>query len=86
MDHAINSLNTFFEIELDHLYDEWKTGEYKKLSDCPSYGHASAYRQAINVLKKFYYRGNYDQTPLKGILEGHVWVARNEHINWKISK
>jgi hypothetical protein len=86
MDHAIDSINMFFEISLDYLYDEWLTGEYKKLSDCPSYGECFTYKKAINVMKKYYYGESYDPMPLKEIIEGHIWVTRNIQVDWKKGK
>lgn len=81
MDHAINSVNTFYEISLDYLYDEWITGEYKKLSDCPSFEEATTYRKAINVLKKYCY-GEVSRGAVKDDLEGHIWVTKRIHIEW----
>jgi hypothetical protein len=54
-DHAINSLRTWFELEYDELKTEWKSGQYSKLSDCPAYEGAVAYREAMNVLIKVCY-------------------------------
>lgn len=55
MDHAINSVNTFYEISLEHLYEEWTSGEYKKLSDCPSFDECSTYRKAMKVMSDWLY-------------------------------
>jgi hypothetical protein len=55
MDHVINAITTFYEIEIEQLVEEWKSGEYKKLSDCPSYGSCRAMNDAIFVLEKYYY-------------------------------
>jgi hypothetical protein len=54
-DHAIDSLKVWFELEYDELKTEWKSGQYPKLSDCPSYEGAVAYREAMNVLIKACY-------------------------------
>ncbi|MFS0776055.1 hypothetical protein ABC255_08625 [Neobacillus sp. 3P2-tot-E-2] len=86
MDHAIDSVNVFFEISIDYLYDEWITGEYQKLSDCPSYSECSTYRKAINVMQKFYYGDSYEPVSLKDCIEGHIWVTRNIHVDWKRGK
>jgi hypothetical protein len=51
-DHAINSLRTWFEIEYERLKTEWKSGQYEKLSDCPSFKVTYTYREALNVLIK----------------------------------
>lgn len=55
MDHAINSLQPYLDAEIEELREEWHSGKYKKLSDCPSYASAKAIRDAMNVLYKFYY-------------------------------
>jgi hypothetical protein len=83
MDHAIDSIQTYLEIEMEQLYDEFMTGKYKKLSDCPSYGHVSTYRKAINVMEKFCYGDRFKSMPLKEMIEGHIWVTRSVHVDWK---
>lgn len=55
MDHAINALMPFFEVELDFVREEWETGRYRKLTDCPSYHAAKALIDAIHRLEKCYY-------------------------------
>jgi predicted DNA-binding protein len=55
MDHAINSLKEFLEAERDDVVEQWRSGEYKKLSDCPSYYAAKAIVDAIHVMEKYYY-------------------------------
>jgi hypothetical protein len=81
MDHAINAVNVYFEISMDHLYDEWKSGEYRRLNDCPTYGEASTYREAINVMKKFYY-GNQEPSSLQELIEAYIWRSRNIDVEW----
>ncbi|MBT2696383.1 hypothetical protein J7E79_02890 [Bacillus sp. ISL-40] len=49
MDHAIDGLMVYFELSYEELVKEWKSGEYKKLIDCPSYKEANTYRDALNV-------------------------------------
>jgi hypothetical protein len=58
-DHAIDSIRTWFDLEYDELKMEWKSGQYPKLSDCPSYEGAAAYREAMNVLIKACYLPEY---------------------------
>lgn len=60
MDHAIDALRVFYDIALVELKEDWNSGQYQKLSDCPSYREARAYREAINVLIKAYYLPEYD--------------------------
>lgn len=55
MDHAINALQSFYEVELDILADELKSGTYAKLSDCLSYESAKALLDAIRTLERYYY-------------------------------
>lgn len=53
MDHAINSLRPYYEVELDLLAEELQSGKYAKLSDCPSYKSARALLDAIHVLQRY---------------------------------
>lgn len=53
MDHAINSLEPFYEAELEYVIDEYKSGEYAKLSDCPSYAALKTIVDALNILRKY---------------------------------
>jgi len=55
MDHAINALTPFYDVELDILAEELASKKYAKLSECPSYKSAKALRDAIQVLKRSYY-------------------------------
>lgn len=55
MDHAIEAVKMHLEPELDFLKEEWSSGEYKKLSDCPTYSSAKAMVDAIHVMEKYYY-------------------------------
>ncbi len=48
--HAIESLRTWYDIEYDVLKKEWKSGQYARFTDCPSFKSASAYRKALNIL------------------------------------
>ena len=55
MDHVINAISSFYEIEIDYLAEEWISGKYKKLSDCPLYASCKAMNDSILVLEKYYY-------------------------------
>ncbi|NMD69596.1 hypothetical protein HHO41_04785 [Bacillus sp. DNRA2] len=55
MDHVIGAIQTYYEIELDDVADELRSGKYGKLSDCPSYRSAKAMLEAIRVLERAYY-------------------------------
>lgn len=66
-DHAINSLKTWFDIEYDHLKKEWKSNNYSRLSECPSFKAAHTYREALNVLIKG--PSHVDETQLKRMID-----------------
>lgn len=55
MDHVINSIMSHYEVTLDWLVEDWTSGQYKKLSDCPWYSDCKAMNEAIGVLEKAYY-------------------------------
>lgn len=55
MDHAINSLQPYYEVELDMLAEELASKKFAKLSDCPSYHSAKALLDAIHCLERYYY-------------------------------
>jgi hypothetical protein len=55
MDHAINALRPYLEVEMDCVREEWTSGEYSKISDCPSYPAAKAIVDAIHKLEKYYH-------------------------------
>jgi len=77
-DHAIDSLRVWFDIEYEVLKSEWKSGQYKKLSDCPSFNGATAYRDAMNVLIKACYLpeyvNEYKVEPLKKSIDAEIEV------------
>lgn len=55
----------YSEYARDELVQEWKSGDYKKLSECPSYEEVKAYCKAYNALIDYYYvpEQRYHQTP-----------------------
>lgn len=55
MDHAIAAMLPFLEVEVDIVREEWASGDYRKLSDCPSYESAKALVDAMHKLEKYYY-------------------------------
>lgn len=81
MDHAINSVNVYFEIALETLYEEWKKGEYERLSACPSYREASTYQRAIEVMRK-YHDSNYAMPSVRECMENHMWLSQNIRVEW----
>lgn len=52
------------KLDKEKFIQEWESGEYKKISDCPSYGAVKAYCDSINILNKFYY-GSAEESPKK---------------------
>lgn len=58
-DHAIESLRNWFDFEYEELKKEWTSNKYEKLSHCPSFKSATAYREAMNVLIKACYSSEY---------------------------
>lgn len=57
MDHVIREMDSHLNWHLSMLRQEWHggKGEYKKLTDCPSYGASKAIVDAIHVLEKYEY-------------------------------
>ncbi|MEK4108591.1 hypothetical protein NST28_31435 [Paenibacillus sp. FSL R10-2791] len=81
MDHAIDSLSAFYEIALKRLYDEWATGKYIKLSDCPLYKECNTYRKAIKVMRDSY-NGETSRGSVKEDLESEIWVTKGIEVKW----
>ncbi len=69
MDHVIDGIKEYLDIELELLTEELQSGKYKKLSDCPSYGSCKAMVDAIHVLEKYYY-GEAKTLPVKELVRG----------------
>ena len=67
MDHAIDALKMYLEAEIDDLIEEWRSDEYQKLSDCPSYASAKAMVDAIHIMEKYYY-GEHKTLPVKDLV------------------
>lgn len=75
MDHAIQSLKSHYNIALERLYEEWKSGEYRRIGRCPHFDDCLKYREALNVLQHI---SNVDI--LGGLLEdleAFVWIRYN---------
>lgn len=52
MDHVIDFIIGYMDLEKADFVSEWKSGKYKKISDCPSYPYVKAYCDAITVLNR----------------------------------
>lgn len=63
MDHAINAIRPYYDVTSSMFICEWKTGDYKKISECPSYHELKALSQAINVMSQYYDESNWAETP-----------------------
>jgi hypothetical protein len=77
MDHAIDGLRVYYDVALEELVQDWKSDNYQKLSDCPSYREAKAYREAINVLVNACYIPEYADSHLIEPLSKQVKVFEN---------
>lgn len=53
MDHVLDAIKSFYDVYLDGFLEEWRTGEYKKLSDCPSYDEVKAIIDSMNCIRKY---------------------------------
>lgn len=53
MDHAINSLEPYYDVQLRIVAEEYGSGKYKKISDCPSYEELKVLVDAINTMRKY---------------------------------
>ena len=52
MDHVINYILNYMDSEKADFINEWGSGEYKKISDCPTYPYVKAYCDAITILNR----------------------------------
>lgn len=69
MDHAIDSLRPYLEAEFDMFLEEWKSGKYKKFSDCPSYYAVKALIDATNCMHKYM---GWQNLRLKDMVENYL--------------
>lgn len=65
MDHVISYINDYMKADVEEFIEEWQTGNYKNISDCPHYGAVKAYCTARNVLSKYYYGTAEYSTPMQ---------------------
>ena len=52
MDHVIDFILSYMDFEKEEFINEWKTGKYKKISNCPTYPYVKTYCDAITVLNR----------------------------------
>lgn len=50
MDHVWNAIQPFYEVEAEQFLEEWKSGQYKKWSDCPSYESLKTIIRSANII------------------------------------
>ncbi len=68
MDHVIDFIIEYMQMDKEEFIDEWRSGKYKKLSDCPTYSYVKAYCDAITILNRL--DGRYSGiTPTSFIVE-----------------
>lgn len=61
MDHVIDGIGVHLDARIAILAEDWKSGEYQKLSDCPAYGDCKAIVEAMHCIERHYY--GQSQTP-----------------------
>ena len=52
MDHIINFIIEYMQADKEDFINEWQTGKYKKISECPTYPYVKAYCDAITILNR----------------------------------
>lgn len=52
MDHLIDYILDYMYADKEDFINEWKSGKYKKLSDCPTFPYVKAYCDAITILDR----------------------------------
>jgi len=53
MDHVWNAIQPFYEVEASIFLEEWRSDEYKKWSDYPSYESLKTIIKAANVIRNY---------------------------------
>ena len=66
MDHVIDFILDYMQMDKDDFRQEWESGKYKKISDCPTYPYIKAYCDAIKALNRL--DGRYSGITPKGII------------------
>ncbi|MBD5548680.1 MAG: hypothetical protein HDQ97_15030 [Lachnospiraceae bacterium] len=52
MDHVIDFILNYMDFDKEDFINEWRSGTYRKMSDCPTYSYVKAYCDAIMVLNR----------------------------------
>lgn len=50
MDHVIEYILEYMQMEVESFRSEWNSGNYSKISECPTYPCIKAYCDAIKAL------------------------------------
>ena len=53
MDHVINSLEPFYNVNLKIVVNEYETGNYETFCDCPGFGELEAITNAMNIMCEY---------------------------------
>jgi hypothetical protein len=70
MDHVWNSIEPFYEAEAGIFLDEWKSGEYQKWSDCPSYESLRTIIKAANIIRDYL---GWSRLAIKDLINDGIW-------------
>ena len=81
-DHLIDSVRNYFNAAYEDLRKEWKSNQYERLADCPSFKEAATYRDAMNVLVKGSYHPEAIEKQLKKMLDEELEIENH----WKERK
>lgn len=53
IDHLIDKFDVYIDSSFSDFYDEWKSGQYKKFAECPSYSELKTLLNSVNHLRKY---------------------------------
>lgn len=51
MEHMLKVMRVHYEIMLCYLAAEWRSGQYRKISDCPAYAEVYTIIKSMNVIR-----------------------------------
>lgn len=53
MDHAINALQTYYEVTLEQFIEEHKSNNHESIVDNPYYLELKALSESLNILRQY---------------------------------
>lgn len=53
IDHLIDNFDVYIDWAFNDFYKEWRSGQYRKFSECPSYGELNTLLNSVNPLRKY---------------------------------